>query len=305
MPSPGKLTLELVDVYGDRIGERVDIALFNQGLAERKVVRSVDAGRRITITNLQEGVHGLYRIEIDPPSYLPINRFVTIPSGRPGELSLACPVDPGKVVQVEFPAYRGLPETLQSLLTDSNQVQGFGGLAGAPLYGALDDLRKAGMLNIFAKSTRTRFPDGHAVTDYFQTLRELRQDRYFVSVSADLRSETKNSVANGLFRPVPDTLHSPPLGFVGAGSFKTDDRYGNLQLTFWQNGADMVADVDIDDAGGLEHVFQVVRNAVSGRPTHPYDIHEILLAYQEIDPGYRLLVREPKPKTATEAGGSA
>jgi hypothetical protein len=59
-----------------------------------------------------------------------------------------------------------------------------------------------------------------------------------------------------------------------------------------------VADIDIDDAAGLEHVFQVVRNALSGRPTHPYDIHEILLAYQEIDPGYNLVVSETKPKAA-------
>jgi hypothetical protein len=49
-------------------------------------------------------------------------------------------------------------------------------------------------------------------------------------------------------------------------------------------------DIDIDDAGGILHVFQVLRNAVTGRPTHPYDIHEILLAHQGIDPGYQLLV---------------
>jgi hypothetical protein len=34
----------------------------------------------------------------------------------------------------------------------------------------------------------------------------------------------------------------------------------------------------------------VVRNAVEQRPTHPYDIHEILIFNPEIDPGYRPLV---------------
>jgi hypothetical protein len=34
----------------------------------------------------------------------------------------------------------------------------------------------------------------------------------------------------------------------------------------------------------------VLRNAVTGQPTHPYDIHEILMGYQHIDPGYALIV---------------
>jgi hypothetical protein len=49
-------------------------------------------------------------------------------------------------------------------------------------------------------------------------------------------------------------------------------------------------DVDIDDAAGLGHVFQVLRNTLTGRPTHPYDIHEILVSYQQLDPGYRFVV---------------
>jgi hypothetical protein len=69
-------------------------------------------------------------------------------------------------------------------------------------------------------------------------------------------------------------------------SFKTRDNYGNLQLTFFSNVAEWVADIDIDDTAGLEHIFQVVRNKLSGQPTHPYNIHEILVGYQHIDPGY-------------------
>jgi hypothetical protein len=63
-----------------------------------------------------------------------------------------------------------------------------------------------------------------------------------------------------------------------------------LQLTFFVKGDEWVADIDIDDAGGLEHVFQVLRNKLSGRPTHPYNIHEILVKFQQLDPGYRLMV---------------
>ncbi len=55
-------------------------------------------------------------------------------------------------------------------------------------------------------------------------------------------------------------------------------------------GDNCVPDIDIDDAGGLAHVFQVVRNRLSGEPTHPYNIHEILIAHQKLDPGYNFTV---------------
>ena len=55
-------------------------------------------------------------------------------------------------------------------------------------------------------------------------------------------------------------------------------------------GNEWRADVDIDDAGGVEHVFQVLRNTVSGSPTHPYNIHQLLVHYQRLELGYDLLV---------------
>jgi hypothetical protein len=110
-------------------------------------------------------------------------------------------------------------------------------------------------------------------------------------VAKELRDEVKNSVASGLFHEVSGKLHTPPPGFVAADSFKTLERYGNLQITFFckPETLEFLADVDIDDAQGIEHVFQVVRNRLSGGETHPYDIHEILLQHQRLDPGYRLI----------------
>ena len=68
------------------------------------------------------------------------------------------------------------------------------------------------------------------------------------------------------------------------------DGLGNLQLSFFSDGTDWLCDMDIDDAQGIEHIFQVVGNAVTGSPTNPYDIHEILVAFQKLDPGYSLEV---------------
>jgi hypothetical protein len=91
---------------------------------------------------------------------------------------------------------------------------------------------------------------------------------------------------------VPAMLHIPPPNFVALDSFKTADRYGNLQITFFTRPErlEFIADIDIDDAQGIEHVFQVVDHSVLSTETHPYDIHEIMLEYQKLDPGYRLFV---------------
>ncbi len=85
-------------------------------------------------------------------------------------------------------------------------------------------------------------------------------------------------------------------------SYKPPDRYGNLQLTFSQNDAgDWALDMDIDDAQGFEHFFQIVNN-IAG-PTHPYNIHEILVATQEIDPGYRFQLGGSTTLKAARARG--
>jgi len=47
-------------------------------------------------------------------------------------------------------------------------------------------------------------------------------------------------------------------------------------------------DADIDDAAGLGHAFQVIRNFVTKGVTHPYDIHEILVFRQEVTLPYQL-----------------
>lgn len=300
MDRDGKLRLELVDVYGKGLAEKVDIDLTNQDLTDHQLVRSADASKRLLIPNLYGAPRGIYRLEIDPPSYLPVSRFVNLPAGGFADLTIRFPVDPKKVVRAEFPAYEALHQDARRLIERSKQVRGFELKSGPDLYNSVDDLRRAGMLNILAKSGRTRFANGSTVLSYLQGLTELRQDRFFVTAQAELRDEVKNSVAAGLFGPVSGALHTPPQGYTAAGSFKTDDQYGNLQVTFFAGPDSLLADIDIDDAAGLEHVFQVLRNTLSGRPTHPYDIHEILIAHQELDPGYRLITRaEPTRRTAS------
>lgn len=284
-----KLQLDLVDVYGKSLGEKVDILLRHQVLNETKKA-SKPANAQVIIPGLRGAPQGRYKIDIDPPSYQYVSQFVNMGSGGITKARFQFPIDPAKVKKVNFPAYANIHAHLKPVLEVSDNVLGFSGKKGKDLYDSIDDIRRAGLLNIAAKSAATPLTNGKTVLSYITKLNVIRGDRFFCAVSKELRQETKNSIAQGLFHKVNGSLHDPPPGFEPAESFKTGDHYGNLQLTFFVKDEEYVADIDIDDAAGLEHIFQVVRNKLSGEPTHPYNIHEILVAHQKLDPGYTFVV---------------
>jgi hypothetical protein len=282
---PGKtLKLRLVDVKNKPLGEEVDIMLRRPATGMSSVTKAV-AGKTTRVPGLAADV---YLVQVDPPSYLATGAFANVAIAT--EVTLTFPVDPMKVKQVVFPSFNQLGADGRRVLTDTTNLLGFTGLSGQALYDSLDDIRKAGLLNILAKSSWTVLTNGRTVSSYVARLNELRGDRFFAVVPQELREEAKNGVQAGFFTVEPSGLHHPPAGYTSAGSFKSRDHYGNIQLTFFSNGPDWVADIDIDNANGLEHVFQVLRNELTGRPTHPYDIHQLLIKHQMLDPGYQLIV---------------
>ncbi|HZI20455.1 MAG TPA: hypothetical protein VEY09_17870 [Pyrinomonadaceae bacterium] len=291
MPSNVKLRLELTDVYGRPLREQLDIILRNLDLNEVTRHRAAGAAR-IEIPGLRGMPQGRYRIDVDPPSYQYFSRFFNMKASGTTTLRQVFMIDPGKVVGVNFPRFARLAPDLRRLLENTSSLESFPGKSGRELYDApeMDPIRRAGLLNIATKSAVTVFANGRSVLSYVQELRKLRGDRFYAVVPRELREEARNAVNYGLFRKVSGALHRPDPGFEEVGSFKTGDRYGNLQLTFFARGDDYVADMDIDDAGGFEHVFQVLRNRLSGEPTHPYNIHDILVATQNLDPGYTFVV---------------
>ena len=293
MAQTGKLKLELLDVFGKRVQERVDISLRNLQLTHNPVLKSRDSSKIINVSNLHGGPQGIYQISIDPPSYHPISQFIRVKPSGDTELVVSFPVDISKVISVTFPTFPNVPKELRSILTNSPNVLGFENNTGKDLYDALDDIRRGGVLNIARKTMATRLSNGKSVLSLIKEIRELRGDRFFAFVERELREEVKHSVNAGLFHSVDGSLHHLPAQFVGfspAGSFKTDDHFGNLQLTFFMKGDECVADIDIDDAGGLGHIFQVLKNHFTGSPTHPYNIHQILVKHQHLDPGYRFVL---------------
>ena len=294
MAQNGKLELELLDVHGQFLNERVDVMLRHRVLSH-VVKKTQKASAKFTIPNLHGEPQGLYRIESVPLSYMPVDENIKIKASGTTPYRAVFPIDPKKVLKVNFPNYDKLPDDAQTLLSRSGKILGFEEKTAEALYTALkkEEIKLAGMLNIVTKTNDTRLSNGRTVLSYLQDLRELRGDRFFTVTSKELREETKHSVAEGLFTKESGKLHHLPAQFVGyepAGSFKTPDRYGNLQLTFFMKGDDCVADIDIDDASGLKHIFQVINNMLPGNDTHPYTIHEILIAHQKLDPGYTFVV---------------
>ena len=295
MPN-GQVQLKVLDVNGTPIGEPVDVFMRNQTLSDAPALRGLDVSTPKILTDLNVFPNGNYRMEVDALSYHTVSRFVSIPPNGSGAVTITLPVNPKKVLRVDFPAFGELTDDARTLLDRSSKVLNFGGLKGEALYDALDDLRKAGFQNLVAKANRTRFATQqdtpHSVLSFIEELYELRGDRFFAFVPQELRSQTIHSVHNDLFHEFSEALHTPPPGFTRDRSFKTLDHFGNLQLSFFSSpGGRAALDMDIDDAQGFDHVFQVVGNLFGG-PTHPYNIHELLIATQELDPGYRLVLHK-------------
>ncbi len=286
MANKGTLSINLRDGYEARITEKVDVELTHRTLDERKVVRQVDLSKG-PLRGLRRSPQGLYRVYIDPPSYLPVSRFVNIrPSGHTS-INVPCPVDPKKIKRAIFPVYSNLDQSVKDLLRASSSVIDLEGTRGQALYRSFNEIQKAGLFNILAKSRNTKLKNKRTVFSYLEELTGVHGDRLFGVISRGLREELQNMVVTQEFEDADDSLHHPPPGFERAGSFKSNDNYGNLQVSFFSSADEWRVDIDIDDASGLAHVFQVARNFLTGRPTHPFDIHEILLIHQQLDPGYR------------------
>jgi hypothetical protein len=287
MPEAGRVELEIVDVHGNRIGEPVDIHLRHRVLQDQRRVERVDARQVIAINSLRTEPQGLYILEISAPSYRPVSRFVTVPASGVARERVILPIRSDRARAV-FPSYDELDERVRGLLERSGSVRGHEGTTGRALYDALGDEAKAGLLNIAKKSLATEFRDGADLLPHV-TLLEARGDRCFVEIPRALIAQMPTLVDAAIFRVVSGSLHEPPPGLLPAGSFKTHDAFGNLQCTFFQSDGHCRAEIDIDDAAGLGHVFQVARNHITNEPTHPFNIHQILIAHQHLDPGYRLV----------------
>jgi hypothetical protein len=160
---------------------------------------------------------------------------------------------------------------------------------------------KAGLLNLFAKMCSvTVSAQQRTVWSYVDALSEVARDRVKARIIPVLVDAV--AAAPAIFRDATELIpifHSPPENFRRAGSWKTIEPFGNLQLTFFRSSEDpsaMRVDADVDDAAGIEHGEQVIKNesrgllkkvfgsVIPGLPegvSHPYDIHQLVMFNQK------------------------
>jgi hypothetical protein len=288
------ITVGLLDATRKPLADIVDIDVIEAATGLTVATkRKADGRTPVRFSDLRPAT--VYRVNAFPMRHRPVGAL-TIPGAH--RLELHAPVHPQRVSTVDFPEFSRLPRKLRDVLDRSvleldtparESVES--PTAGALLYDRLANEPRAGLLNIFTKLAATPLGDVSAwsfVSDLFR----IRGDRIFANVHVTFRDAVKNAESAGDFEEVSGALHKPPPGFSPAGSFKTSaDRYGVLQVSFFSSDTAPLrfkADIDIDDAAGIGHVFQVLRNHLTHSATHPYDIHQILAFTQHLRPPYAL-----------------
>ncbi len=264
------------------------------------------SGQTDVAIQLQDCPLGTYRFELSPTNYRVIQFFLTLPPGGTvvRQKPVVFPVDPARVIGISAPAFAALDPKLQGLLNAAKiQLNGVAAPAGERLYAALPPNLKAALLNLFLKSSNTRLGDGTSCFDHVHIMSELDQDRLFATVDAALVEDTINSPQ---FHSVDFSLHKEVPPYKLFSSFKTLDAQGNLQLTFSRKDAttkDCLVDMDIDEAQGIGHVFEVIGNVFTGL-TNPYNIREILMAAQGLRPLYTFQFAQRKTATVAAAANA-
>lgn len=296
----GSLTFRITDLRQRPVAGRLRITLdpheSAQGGARVRATFDLAGHEIFTVSDIpcHAGLGTLYTVRVLATGYKPYAFFQRIDATErnlPSEAHVRLMVNPRKVAAIVPPRYAELPAAFRRGLEQAAMVAlasedaDLVGRQGAELYEALGPLRQACLLNLVAKATH---PSTERLARFVRAPTVLRQDRCFAEVEPELHTLVCRSPR---FVSAPSLLHAPPPGFVRLDSFKSRDPHANIQVTFMRKAAadDLWADIDIDEADGLRHGFEVVRNAVVNGRTNPYLVRELLLKAEfdtPIDPKY-------------------
>jgi len=305
----GALELRVTDTLDEPVAGRLDMdfdpASGSVGGASSNVSFTLTGATDLTVSNLSArgGPGTRYEVRLDHSHFKTYAFFQVIVekiTSQAADFPIRLVVNPSAVRDIDAPGFDDLPKTLREFLRDARMQIGdkkfegedkeLLGLAGAALYDALGPLRTACLLNLFTKSRHLS-----AAKVWSRILHPLvvRQDRCFCAVAPDTAAFLNDAER---FTSAPKLLHKPLKGYELVSSFKSKDAHANLQVTVMTNTStgDFAADVDIDEASGLGHGLEVIRNQFKGR-TNPYLVRELLLLSEAekgaLDPGYRFVFK--------------
>lgn len=286
----GSLIVQLTDVTGEPVPFPIDMEFtrFSGETGTGGASSTVTSPRGVidlTVGRIacRGGVGTLYRVAASTEHFKRYQFIQQIREARvnPASDDVELWVKPDHVRDIKAPSFDSLPPRARSILDAAAMIQerpedrDLVGLQGAALYRALGPLRKACFLNLVTKAASEETTGD--ILDFVHALLVSRQDRFFATVAPGLVARLTRSP---LFSSADGSLHDPLPGYEMASvpSFKSRDAHANIQVTFMthrETGA-MAADIDIDEASGIEHGFEVVENAVFRRRTNPYLIRELM-----------------------------
>ena len=302
MPS-GALDVHLTDLAGQPVRNiSVEFLRFSGepgtgGEPMHVTLAGPDPDLTINGITCRGGTGTMYRVFAEAEHYRPYGFFQLIQEDRVNTASdqVEFWVKAGDVKDIKAPPFSELSARARKILNDAEMMavkdedRDLLNLKGEDLYRRLGPLRKACFLNLVTKAADDTTTGG-CVSQIGGVL-VCRQDRFFARVNAAFPEVLRQSA---LFKTAKDALHKPLPGLEMTGdSFKSRDAHANLQVTFMRekaNGA-LAADIDIDESAGIEHGFEVIRNATFRSRTSPFLVHEFLLSAdpvgKSLDPGYK------------------
>ena len=290
------VVVDFKDVYGKTITDQVEIKIYNTQLLSEKQIFNVNfQGSPVTLAGVAAFPTGHAQMIITPKKYRFKQRFINVESGVNNTITEYFFVDPSQArphpIEYADLAAKSYGGELIRILQNSaiNQVA----------WNALNPRNRATILNLSAKMSRETVADGSTLITFVDSINRTwldigHRERIYVRVSGTLLEalraypEVYFSVGGSMHHFPPDDNWTP---VNSPDSFKTlHDSAGNIQLTFARNttGA-LLADIDLDDHKGLQHVADVLKHIFSGKDTDPYDIQQILRFFQQLDAEYQLL----------------
>jgi hypothetical protein len=290
------VVIDFKDVYGQTITDQVEVKIYNsQLLSERQSFDADFQGAPIRLAGVPAFPTGHAQMIITPRKYRFKQRFINVEAGVTNTITEYFFVDPAhaRPHPIEYADLSGKSygAELLRILNDSgiDEVD----------WNTLNPRNRATILNLSAKMSRATVRDGTPLMSFVERINRTwldidHRERIYAHVNGGLL-EALRSYPEVYFSADSGMHHFPPddnwASVDKPDSFKSlRDSAGNIQLTLARNaGGSLLADIDIDDHKGLDHIADVLKHKFSGKNTDPYDIHEILWFAQQLDVEYRLL----------------
>lgn len=294
-----EVTVDLFDVYGDRIQDDVVLAFHNTDVTSFSATYQVQLkGQPAVIHGVPSFPTGRALVDVKPTKYQErrFQIFVVGPTVGTNRIEGEFFVNPlradPKLISYADLANKSYAKEIKTLL-DNSQPK-----IDEAAWNALDPLNRATILNLCSKMVRENVDAATSVMTQVlgidrTWLSPEHRERVYAPVTDGFLKALRTLPKN--FKSAGGSLHHFPNNWLGLtekhSSFKTKDKAGNIQFTFAKDSqSKYYCDIDLDDHSGIQHALDYLDHKLTGEETHPYNIHEILVKFQKNgDPEYRLL----------------